>query len=43
VPPIYEYPHTAGCSVTGGYAYRGTRVRSATGRYFFGDYCSGTI
>jgi hypothetical protein len=43
VGPIHEYPHTAGCSVTGGYVYRGRTVRSAAGRYFFGDYCTGAV
>jgi glucose/arabinose dehydrogenase len=41
--PIFEYNHSQGCSVTGGYVYRGAKVRSARGRYFFGDYCSGRI
>ena len=43
VRPIFEYNHSQGCSVTGGYVYRGAKVKSAKGRYFFGDYCSGTI
>ena len=43
VGPIAEYSHSEGCSVTGGYVYRGTAVRSAVGRYFYGDFCSGTI
>ena len=43
VAPVFEYPHADGCSVTGGYVYRGKAVRAAVGRYFFGDYCSGTI
>jgi hypothetical protein len=43
VDPIAEYTHSEGCSVTGGYVYRGTAVRSAVGRYFYGDYCSGRI
>jgi hypothetical protein len=40
--PVYEYSHDEGCSVTGGYVYRGEAVPAARGRYFFGDYCSGT-
>jgi glucose/arabinose dehydrogenase len=43
VQPIAEYSHAFGCSVTGGYVYRGTKVKAAVGRYFYGDYCSGTI
>jgi len=43
VMPVHEYSHDEGCSVTGGYVYRGERVPAARGRYFFGDYCSGTV
>jgi glucose/arabinose dehydrogenase len=43
VAPVYVYSHDEGCSVTGGYVYRGRAVGAAAGRYFFGDYCSGTI
>jgi len=41
--PIVVYSHNVGCSVTGGYVYRGRAVPAAKGRYFYGDYCSGTI
>ena len=32
-----------GCSVTGGYVYRGNEIPELYGRYFFGDYCTGKI
>jgi hypothetical protein len=47
VLPIFEYDHTTGsitgCSITGGYVYRGSRLPLLRGRYFFGDYCSGWV
>jgi glucose/arabinose dehydrogenase len=44
VEPITEYTHDDGCSITGGFVYRGSAVRrQAWGRYFYGDYCSGRI
>ena len=43
VVPTVVYPHSQGCSITGGYVYRGSAVPAAAGRYFYGDYCSGTI
>jgi glucose/arabinose dehydrogenase len=41
--PIAQYNHNQGCSVTGGYVYRGSAVPSARGRYFYGDFCTATI
>jgi glucose/arabinose dehydrogenase len=41
--PIAAYSHSAGCSITGGYVYRGKAVPAARGRYFYGDYCEGTL
>jgi glucose/arabinose dehydrogenase len=42
-PPITEYSHADGCSVTGGYVYRGTAQPGLGGFYLFGDYCSGNL
>ncbi|MEZ4314535.1 MAG: hypothetical protein R3F14_41490, partial [Polyangiaceae bacterium] len=44
VPPIHEYSHNGGaCSISGGFVYRSSAIPSLRGRYFFGDYCAGTI
>lgn len=42
-PPVYEYDHDEGCSVTGGYVYRGGALPQLDGRYVFGDFCTGFI
>ena len=44
VAPIAEYHHSdGGCSVTGGYVYRGGNLKGLQGVYVYGDYCSGLI
>jgi glucose/arabinose dehydrogenase len=42
-PPIQVYSHALGCSVTGGFVYRGKARPDLVGRYFYGDWCSGTV
>ena len=42
-PPIYEYSHDEGCSVTGGAVYRGSAIPGLAGWYVFADYCRGTV
>ena len=43
VDPILEYSHTLGCSVTGGYRYRGHRIGGFDGTYVYADYCTARI
>lgn len=43
VLPVAEYGHDLGCSITGGYVYRGGRYPALWGMYLFGDFCSGLI
>jgi len=44
VMPVAEYAHSVGgCSITGGYVYRGSQIASLQGRYIYGDFCSGKI
>lgn len=42
-PPITEYSHALGCSVIGGYVYRGCQIPPLRGAYFYADFCSGRI
>ena len=42
-PPFFVYGHSHGCSVTGGYVYRGTAIDDLRGVYLLGDFCSGRI
>lgn len=38
--PILEYPHPEGCSITGGFVYRGAAIPELTGHYFYADWCT---
>jgi len=43
--PVYEYVTHGpnGCSITGGYVYRGEAIPDWFGSYIFGDFCTGLI
>jgi glucose/arabinose dehydrogenase len=43
--PIVEYDHgqNGGCSITGGFVYRGAAIPEMRGHYFYSDYCSGWL
>lgn len=42
-PPVMEYPRSEGCSITGGYVYRGKALPELDGLYFYSDYCTGLL
>jgi glucose/arabinose dehydrogenase len=41
--PVFEYDHTQGFSITGGFVYRGTQFGGMHGIYYFGDYVNGKV
>ena len=43
VMPVGEYGRDGGCSITGGYVYRGSQYPELAGLYLFGDFCTGKL
>ena len=41
--PVWEYGQDDGCSVTGGFVYRGAAIEDLYGAYVFGDYCTSRL
>ncbi len=41
--PIYEFSHSVGCSISGGYVYRGAAIPELQGVYFFSDFCTPSL
>ena len=42
-PPVADYSHDEGCSITGGVTYRGAALPALAGRYFYADFCTGLL
>lgn len=42
-PPVIDYPHEDGCSITGGFVYRGKALPFLDGRYFYADFCTNFV
>jgi putative heme-binding domain-containing protein len=38
LPPALDFPHTEGASITGGYVYRGKKLKDLVGAYICGDW-----
>ncbi len=43
IDPVETYSHALGCSITGGYVYRGSAISELEGTYLYSDYCTGTV
>ncbi len=41
--PVLAYGHDAGCSISGGFVYRGAAIPALQGHYFYSDFCSGWV
>ncbi|HEY0036883.1 MAG TPA: PQQ-dependent sugar dehydrogenase [Longimicrobium sp.] len=41
--PVLEYTHDDGCSITGGFVYRGQAIPALQGHYLYADYCEGWV
>ena len=45
IDPVAEYDHSSsgGCSITGGYVYRGGAISALTGSYLYSDFCTSQL
>jgi hypothetical protein len=40
---VLEYDHSQGCSITGGFVYRGAAIPELAGHYLYADFCAGIL
>jgi hypothetical protein len=43
IMPVTVFSHDVGCSITGGYVYRGAAIPAIAGHYFYSDFCAGIL
>jgi putative heme-binding domain-containing protein len=43
LPPAIDFPHSEAASITGGYVYRGRRLKDLVGAYLCGDWMTGRV
>jgi glucose/arabinose dehydrogenase len=43
IGPVFDYTHERGCSVTGGYVYRGDAIAGLDGAFVYADWCEGSV
>jgi uncharacterized repeat protein (TIGR03806 family) len=44
IAPVFDYSHDdGGCSITGGFVYRGSAIPALYGKYIYGDYCASGV
>jgi glucose/arabinose dehydrogenase len=41
--PVFDYKHSQGQSITGGYVYRGAKLKELRNRYLYADFASGRV
>ena len=41
--PVYDFDHSEGCAIIGGYVYRGEAMPELQGQYLFSDVCGGFV
>lgn len=43
IPPVWEYDHQIGKSITSGYVYRGSKVPELQGKFLYADFVTGKL